>query len=80
MTWQPEFSFGPPPGWEGCVEGAKTKTQRLAALEYAANVAEADEAEERQQAEPARPNTEMVCRASLRNLDAFEGSKPFWML
>ena len=47
MTWQPELSFaGPPPDWD-YPEGSKTKAQRLAALEYADNVAEADEAEER---------------------------------
>ena len=47
MTWQPGLSFaGPPPDWD-YPEGSKTKAQRLAALEYADNVAEADEAEER---------------------------------
>jgi hypothetical protein len=46
MTWQPELTFaGPPPNWD-YPEGSKTKAQRLAALQYATNVAEADEAEE----------------------------------
>jgi len=49
MTWQPELTFaGPPPNWD-YPEGSKTKAQRLAALQYATNVAEADEAEERHQ-------------------------------
>jgi hypothetical protein len=47
MTWQPELSLdGGPAGWD-YPAGSKTKAQRLAALEYATNVAEADQAEER---------------------------------